>query len=65
MKKMQMNIENDITFSQGCDEYILDCKARNLRNGAADRKIDYAQYIKDAYEKAIKNAPIRKADIKR
>lgn len=34
-------------------------------NGAADKKIDYVQYIKDAYEKAIKNAPIRKADIKR
>ena len=33
--------------------------------GAADKKIDYVQYIKDAYEKAIKNAPIRKADIKR
>ena len=30
-----------------------------------DKKIDYVQYIKDAYEKAIKNAPIRKADIKR
>ena len=33
MKKMQMNIENDITFLQGCDEYILDCMARKLRNG--------------------------------
>lgn len=30
-----------------------------------DEKIDYVQYIKDAYEKAIKNAPIRKSDVKR
>ena len=29
------------------------------------QQIDYVQYIKDAYEKAIKNAPIRKSDIKR
>ena len=34
-------------------------------NGAGDKKIDYVQYIKDAYEKAIKNAPIRKSDLKR
>ena len=34
-------------------------------NGAADKKIDYEQYIKDAFEKASKNAPIRKDDLKR
>ena len=33
-------------------------------NGAADKKIDYVQYIKDAIEKAIANAPVRKADVK-
>ena len=33
-------------------------------NGAADKKIDYVQYIKDAMEKAIANAPVRKADVK-
>ena len=28
------------------------------------QKIDYVQYIKDAMEKAIANAPVRKADVK-
>lgn len=30
-----------------------------------DEKIDYVQYIRDSYEKAMKNAPVRKADLKR
>ena len=30
-----------------------------------DEQIDYVQYIKDAYEKAIQNAPIRKSDLKK
>ena len=33
-------------------------------NGAADKKVDYVKYIKDAMEKAIANAPVRKADVK-
>ena len=33
-------------------------------NGAADKKIDYVQYIKDATAKAIENAPVRKSDVK-
>lgn len=33
MKKMQMNLKNDITFQQGCEEYLRDCEARNLRQG--------------------------------
>ncbi len=33
MGKIKMMVENDVTFSEGCDEYILDCKARNLRGG--------------------------------
>ena len=36
-----------------------------IENGAEDRKIDYVQYIKDSFEKAIKNAPVRKSDLKR
>ena len=35
-----------------------------VENGAGDKKIDYVQYIKDAMEKAIANAPVRKADVK-
>ena len=33
-------------------------------NGAADKKIDYVQYIKDAMAKAIENATVRKGDVK-
>ena len=32
--------------------------------GENAKKIDYVQYIKDAMEKAIANAPVRKADVK-
>lgn len=34
------------------------------QNGAADKKIDYVQYINDAIAKAQANAPVRKADLK-
>ena len=33
-------------------------------NGAADKKIDYVEYINTAVAKAQKNAPVRKADVK-
>ena len=36
-----------------------------LAENGADKKIDYEQFIKDAFEKASKNAPIRKADLKK
>ena len=35
-----------------------------VENGAADKKIDYVQYINEAIEKAKKNAPVRKSDVK-
>lgn len=33
MKKIKMAVENDVTFEQGCEEYLVNCKARNLRDG--------------------------------
>ena len=33
MKKMRMCFPNEKTFADGFAEYILDCKARNLRDG--------------------------------
>ena len=33
MKKIKMAVENNITFGQGCEEYLVHCKARNLRDG--------------------------------
>lgn len=33
MKKMRMCFPREKTFADGFAEYILDCKARNLRDG--------------------------------
>ena len=33
MKKIRMCFPNEKTFQEGFEEYILDCKARNLRDG--------------------------------
>lgn len=43
----------------------IDKMNKVLEENGADKRVDYVQYIKDAYEKAIKNAPIRKADVKK
>ena len=43
----------------------IDKMNKVLEENGADNRVDYVQYIKDAYEKAIKNAPIRKADVKK
>jgi len=33
MKKLSMICQVSITFEQGCDMYLLNCKQRNLRQG--------------------------------
>lgn len=33
MKKLKINIENSILFKEGFEEFISNCKARNLREG--------------------------------
>lgn len=38
----------------------IDKMNKVLEENGADKRVDYVQYIKDAYEKAIKNAPIRR-----
>ena len=43
----------------------IDKMDKVLAENGADKKIDYEQFIKDAFEKASKNAPIRKADLKK
>ena len=40
-----MTVANDITFYEGCGEYILDCKARNLRNGTLRHYTDSSKQI--------------------
>ncbi len=43
----------------------IDKMNKVLAENGADKKIDYEQFIKDSFEKASKNAPIRKADLKK
>ena len=45
MQKIKIAIANDMTFSEGCDEYILDCKARNLRDGTLRHYTDSSKQI--------------------
>ena len=33
MKRIRMTVQNDKTFGEGFEEYVLDMKARNLREG--------------------------------
>ena len=33
MKKMQMRRNSGVTFEEGCEMYIENCKKRNLREG--------------------------------
>ena len=42
-----MNIKNGRTFEQGCEDYIVDCKARNLREGTI-------KHYRDAFKQIFK-----------
>ncbi len=63
MKKIKMVVENDITFEQGCEEYLINCKARNLRDGTIKhykdsmkqmfKYLDADMYIKDMSKETV------------
>ena len=55
MKKMRMCFPNEKTFADGFAEYILDCKARNLRDGTIHH---YQASIKQIYKRIPPNTPI-------
>ena len=48
MKKMRMCFPNQKTFAEGFEEYILDCKARNLREGTLEH---YRQSVRQIYKR--------------
>lgn len=48
MKKIRMCFPNEKTFREGFEEYILDCKARNLREGTINH---YQESIKQIYKR--------------
>ena len=54
-KKMRMCAVTGKTFEEGVAEYILDCKARNLRNGTI---IHYEEAAKQIYKRIPADTPI-------
>lgn len=46
MAKIRMELENELTFEEGCEEYLQDCKARNLRQGTIKHYTDTMKQIK-------------------
>ena len=56
--ELQKIIVPDSFFNQ------IDKMNKVLAENGAEKQIDYVQYVKDAIEKAEKNALIRKSDIK-
>ena len=44
-KKMRMMRRNEMTFDEGIEEYLLDCKARNLREGTLKHYRDSVKQI--------------------
>ena len=55
MKKMRMCFPREKTFVDGFAEYILDCKARNLREGTINH---YRESIKQIYKRIPPDTPI-------
>lgn len=45
MKKIKMFVSNDKTFTQGCEEYLNNCYARNLRDGTIKHYKESIQQI--------------------
>ena len=47
MKKMRMLEANSLTFEEGCNKYLDNCRARNLREGTINHyKQSYVQFAK-------------------
>ena len=47
MKKMRMVEANSLTFEEGCNKYLDNCRARNLREGTINHyKQSYVQFAK-------------------
>lgn len=55
MKKLRMGFPTEKTFKDGFEEYVLDMKARNLRDGTI---IHYQEAIKQIYKRIPPTTPI-------
>ena len=61
MKKlMKMTLATEKTFKDGCEEYLLDCKAKNLR----DRTLKhYTDVMKQLYKYIPEDTPIEDLNV--
>jgi integrase/recombinase XerD len=59
MRKMRMSFPKEKTFADAFEEYILDCKARNLREGTIHH---YRESVKQIYKRIPPNTPISTMD---
>lgn len=55
MKKLTMKKETNLTFEEGCEEYLLYCMARSLRDGTIKH---YKECMKSIYRFIDPNTPI-------
>lgn len=47
MRRLQMQTTNSITFEQGCNKYLDNCRQRNLSQGTINHyKQSYTQFYK-------------------
>ena len=47
MKKLRMVEDNSLTFEEGCNKYLDNCRARNLREGTINHyRQSYVQFAK-------------------
>ena len=47
MKKMKMTVSDKVTFEEGCNKYLDNCRQRNLREGTINHyKQSYTQFYK-------------------
>lgn len=63
--RIEIDTEKNLIIVPNTYYEQIDKKNKTLSEAGVDKKIDYVQYIKDSFEKAIDNKIIRKEDLKR
>ena len=62
---MRIIIDTDLERIIVPDSFFnkIDAMNKILKENDSDKQIDYTEYVKDAFDKAIGNAVVRKADL--
>ena len=65
MKKLQMSEARTITFEQGCNMYLDNCRQRNLREGTINYyKQSYTQFYK-YFNPSLKSGKLNVSELAR